>query len=44
MNDTKQHVFVERRAVLNLAHSCGLGIIAEEEWLEGYQLYVVEQW
>ncbi|KAG2186912.1 hypothetical protein INT44_003139, partial [Umbelopsis vinacea] len=44
MNDTKQHVFVERRAVLNLAHSCGLGIVAEEEWLEGYQLYVVEQW
>ncbi|KAG2178068.1 hypothetical protein INT43_003321, partial [Umbelopsis isabellina] len=44
MNAIKQHVFVERRAVLNLAHSCGLGIIAEEEWLEGYQLYVVEQW
>lgn len=44
MNEIKQHVFVERQAVLNLAHSCGLGIIAEEEWLEGYQLYVVEQW
>ncbi|KAI9315188.1 hypothetical protein BX666DRAFT_2028767 [Dichotomocladium elegans] len=42
--DRKQFVFVERKKTLQLAESCGIGIVKEEEYLYGYQIYIIEQW
>ncbi|KAJ8660005.1 hypothetical protein O0I10_004232 [Lichtheimia ornata] len=42
--DRKQFVFVERKKALHLAESCGLGIVKEEAYLYGYQIYIIEQW
>ncbi|KAI9474854.1 hypothetical protein BDB00DRAFT_860116 [Zychaea mexicana] len=44
MHDGKQFVFVERKKTLQLAESCGLGVIEEETYLVGYQIYIIEQW
>ncbi|CAI2162618.1 6976_t:CDS:10 [Funneliformis geosporum] len=38
-------IFSKQRSILDLANSCGDGVqVNEEEILEGYQLYIVEQW
>ncbi|KAL0090556.1 hypothetical protein J3Q64DRAFT_1847368 [Phycomyces blakesleeanus] len=44
MADIKRFVFVERKRVLTIAATCGLGIVSEKEELQGYQIYIVEQW
>ncbi|KAI7869379.1 hypothetical protein BDF14DRAFT_1880247 [Spinellus fusiger] len=44
MADTKQFVFVERNRALTVAATCGIGVITEEAELQGYQIYIVEQW
>ncbi|KAG2224801.1 hypothetical protein INT45_005325 [Circinella minor] len=44
LHDGKQFVFVERKKTLQLAESCGLGIVEEEAYLVGYQIYIIEQW
>ncbi|ORY95369.1 hypothetical protein BCR43DRAFT_564277 [Syncephalastrum racemosum] len=43
MADVKQFVIVERKKALQLA-ACGLGIVQEEAYLAGYQIYIIEQW
>ncbi|CAG8443760.1 2480_t:CDS:10 [Dentiscutata heterogama] len=37
-------VFSERENIITLAQKCGAEVITNEEILEGYQLYIVEQW
>ncbi|CAG8526197.1 5836_t:CDS:10 [Dentiscutata erythropus] len=37
-------VFSERESIITLAQKCGAQVIFKEEILEGYQLYIVEQW
>ncbi|RIB23137.1 hypothetical protein C2G38_2242876 [Gigaspora rosea] len=37
-------VFSERENIITLAQKCGVQVISKEEILEGYQLYIVEQW
>ena len=44
LHDGKQFVFVERKKTLQLAESCGLGVVQEEAFLVGYQIYIIEQW
>ncbi|KAI8136531.1 hypothetical protein BJV82DRAFT_639864 [Fennellomyces sp. T-0311] len=44
LHDGKQFVFVERKKTLQLAESCGLGVVEEEAFLVGYQIYIIEQW
>ncbi|KAI9258002.1 hypothetical protein BDA99DRAFT_606264 [Phascolomyces articulosus] len=44
LHDGKQFVFVERKKTLQLAESCGLGVVEEETYLTGYQIYIIEQW
>ncbi|KAF7731758.1 hypothetical protein EC973_008272 [Apophysomyces ossiformis] len=44
MVDNSQFVFVERKKALQIAATCGLGVIYEEAELQGYQTYIVEQW
>ncbi|KAI8332401.1 hypothetical protein BC941DRAFT_436569 [Chlamydoabsidia padenii] len=44
MSDIKKFVFAERKKALDVASHCGLGILEEETELEGYRIYVVEQW
>ncbi|SAM06869.1 hypothetical protein [Absidia glauca] len=44
MSDLKKFVFSERKKALDVASHCGLGILEEETELEGYRIYVVEQW
>ncbi|ORZ17030.1 hypothetical protein BCR42DRAFT_450852 [Absidia repens] len=44
MSDIKKFVFSERKKALDVASHCGLGILEEETELEGYRIYVVEQW
>ncbi|KAI9300432.1 hypothetical protein BJ944DRAFT_26093 [Cunninghamella echinulata] len=44
MSDVKKFVFAERQKALFVASLCGLGIIQEETELEGYRIYIVEQW
>ncbi|RUS26124.1 hypothetical protein BC938DRAFT_471196 [Jimgerdemannia flammicorona] len=38
------HVFCERTKILQLAHNVGLQIVQKDALLEGYQVYLVEQW
>ncbi|KAI8367524.1 uncharacterized protein BYT42DRAFT_129362 [Radiomyces spectabilis] len=44
MADITKYVFVERKRALQVAASCGLGVIEEDAELTGYQTYIVEQW
>lgn len=44
MLDKKRFVFAERNKALHVAATCGLSVIAEQQELTGYQLYIVEQW
>lgn len=37
-------VFCERGKILELARNAGLHIVLSEAMLEGYQIYLVEQW
>lgn len=44
MSDKKRFVFAERSKSLQIAATCGLGVVSEEQALTGYQIYIVEQW
>lgn len=44
MADKKRFVFAERSKSLQIAATCGLSVISEQQVLTGYQIYIVEQW
>jgi hypothetical protein len=44
MVEKKHFVFVERKKALSVAATCGLSVIEECVSLQGYKLYIVEQW
>ncbi|KAI8887609.1 hypothetical protein K501DRAFT_330441 [Backusella circina FSU 941] len=44
MIEKKLFVFVERKKALSVAATCGLSVIEECVSLQGYKLYIVEQW
>lgn len=44
MSDKKRFVFAERSKSLQIAATCGLSVVSEQQVLMGYQIYIVEQW
>ncbi|CAO0802412.1 unnamed protein product [Mucor circinelloides] len=44
MAEKKRFVFAERKRALQMAATCGLSVIEEQQELRGYQIYIVEQW
>ncbi|CEP17499.1 hypothetical protein [Parasitella parasitica] len=44
MAEKKRFVFAEKKRALEMAATCGLSVISENQQLRGYQLYMVEQW
>lgn len=44
MAEKKRFVFAERKRALQMAATCGLSVVEEQQELRGYQIYIVEQW